>query len=106
MDGEVVIQIMRPEYVAPRKAVHPEAMEWKSLRPATLGKSARAFWANGESMKSDAVLNALTKPRGVAVFVQYAGDEPMKPHPFYLAMLHEDTCVLVVEGNAVFDLRP
>jgi hypothetical protein len=106
MDEDVVIQISRPEYVTPPNVLHPGARVWKNLRPATLGNSARVFRSNGDPMKPDDVLKALAKPTGLAVFVRYTRDELTKPDSFYLAMLHEETCVLVVDAYAILDLRP
>ena len=104
-DGKVVIQIARPEYVAPRKAVADEVMEWRNLRRVTLGETVRAFGADGKRVEPKAVLKALAEPKGVAVFVRYY--RPLSdPDPFYLAMLREGTIVLVVDGADVYDLKP
>ena len=104
-DGKVVIQIARPEYVAPRRPVPDEAMKWQSLRSVTLGKTVRAFGVNGKSVEPKAVLKALAEPKGVVVFVRF--HEPLSdPDPFYLGMLREGTIILVVNGGDIYDLRP
>ena len=107
MENEPVIVLERPEYVAPRKAVFPEEMRWQKLRTATLDKTCRAFRPDGKAVDVETVLKRLTKPQGVVVFVRYAEDDfKTDPHPYYLSMLRRDIIVLVVDANAIFDLRP
>ena len=104
-DGNVVIQIARPMYEVPRKAVSAEAMKWHNLKKVALGKSVRAFDVNGKRVESKAVLKALRQPKGVAVFVRFY--EPLlDPDPFYLAMLREGTIVFVVAADAISDPIP
>ena len=103
--GNVVIQIARPKYEVPRKAVSAEAMKWHNLKKVTLGKSVRAFGVDGKRVESKAVLKALQQPKGVAVFVRFY--EPLlDPDPFYLAMLREGTIVFVVAADAILDPIP
>ncbi|HEV3437203.1 MAG TPA: hypothetical protein VG122_07580 [Gemmata sp.] len=104
-DGKVVIRIARPEYVAPRKAVAAEPMRWDDLRPVTLGETVNAFGVDGKRVDSKAVLKAMAKPKGVAVFVQFSR-QLLEPDPYYLAMLREGTIVLVVAGEDIFPLKP
>ncbi len=104
-DGKVVIQISRPQYEVPRKAVSAEAMKWHNLKQVTLGKSIRAFGVDGKSAESKAVLEAFRQPKGAAVFVRLY--EPLlEPDPFYLAMLREGTIVFVVAADAILDPVP
>jgi hypothetical protein len=80
-------------------------MKWHDLKKVTLGKSVRAFGVHGKRVDSKAVLEALREPKGVAVFVQFY--EPLiDPDPFYLAMLREDTIVIVVAADAIADPMP
>jgi hypothetical protein len=84
----VVIQIARPEYVAPRKSVAAEAMKWDNLRPVALGPTAQAFGVDGKPMGPESVLKALAEPKGVAVFVRFyrtEGGGLLDPDPFYMA---------------------
>ncbi len=102
---EVVIQIARPEYEVPRKAVSAEAMKWHNLGTVILGKSIRAFGVDGKHVGSKVVLEALREPKGVAVFVRFY--EPLlDPDPFYLSLLREGTVVFVVAADAIFDPVP
>jgi len=104
-DGSVVIQIARPKYETPRKAVSAEAMTWKNLKKVTLGESVRAFGVDGKRLESTAVLKALQQPMGVAVFVRFY--EPLlDPDPFYLAMLRKGTISFVVAADAISDPIP
>jgi hypothetical protein len=104
-DGKVVIRIARPEYVAPRKATAAEPMCWDELRLVTLGATVHAFGVDGKRVDSKAVLKAMAKPKGVAVFVQFSR-QLLEPDPYYLAMLREGTIVLVVAGGDIFPVRP
>ncbi len=105
LDKKVVIQIARPKYQVPRKAVSAEAMKWHNLKKVTLGKSVRAFGVDGKRVGSKAVLEALQRPKGVAVFVRFY--EPLlEPDPFYLKMLREGTIVFVVAADAISDPIP
>ena len=63
-DGKVVIQIARPEYEAPRKAIAAEAMKWDNLRPMALGPTVRAFGVNGKPVGPESVLKTLAEPKG------------------------------------------
>lgn len=102
---EVMIQIARPKYEVPRKAVSAEPMKWHNLRTAVLDKSIRAFSVDGKQLEPKVVIDALKEPRGVAVFVRYY--EPLlEPDPFYLNMLREGTLVFVVAADAISDPIP
>ena len=104
-NGKVVIQITRPRYKAPRKAVSAEAMKWQSLNKVILGESVHAFGVDGKRLKSKVVLRSLQQPAGVAVFVRFY--EPLlDPDPFYLEMLREGIVVFVVAADALADPVP
>ena len=109
-DGKIVIQIAHQEYVAPRKSVPREAMQWDNYRPVTLGETVRAFRVDGKALEPMVVLKALAEPKLVAVFVrQEIPNRPKDlsdPEPYYLAMLREGTIVLIVTGSDIFPLRP
>jgi len=47
--------------------------------------------------EAEAVLKALAKPKGVAVFIPSRKAGSAKPDPFYLGLMREDTIALVVE---------
>jgi hypothetical protein len=81
-------------------------MKWSNLRKVTLGKTVQAFRVNGEGVESKSVLKALAKPKGVAVIVRTKASDPTKPDPFYLALLREDTLVLVVNDKDIYPERP
>jgi hypothetical protein len=104
-EGKVIIQIARPDYVEPRQAVAAEAMRWRNLKQVTLGETVRAFGVDGKRMEPKAVLKALAKARGVAVFVRY--QQPLlDPDPYYLAMLRDGTVALVVGAGDILDPIP
>src|SRR4051794_38714608 len=104
-EGQVIVRIANPEYVAPREAVPAEAMRWRELKPVALGGSAHAFGVDGRRLGAKALLDALRDPKGVAVFVRF--NLPLlEPDRFYLAMLRESTIVLVVAAEAISDPIP
>ena len=104
-EGEVVIQIARPEYETPRRAVSAETMKWRNLKKVTLGASVLAFGVDGKRVESKAVAKTLHQPTGVVVFVRFY--EPLlEPDPFYLAMLREGTIIFVVAADAIADPIP
>jgi hypothetical protein len=116
-DGMVVIQIAKPEERAgvggpggfePGVKTLPATMvmKWSDLRKVTLGKTAQAFRVNGERAEPKSVLKALGKPKGVAVLVRTKEDDPTRPDPFYLALLREDTLLLVVNHKDIYIDRP
>jgi len=108
-DEKVVIQIARPEYEAPRKAVAAEVMKWDNLRTVTLGETVKAFGVDGKPLGPESVLKAIAKPKGVAVFVRFYRTKSgglIDPDPFYLAMLREGTIVLVVAAEDIGPLPP
>jgi hypothetical protein len=116
-NGQVVIQIAKPEERAgaggpggfePGVKTLPATwvMKWSDLRKVTLGKTVQAFRVNGERAEPKSVLKALGKAKGVAVFVRTKDDDPTRPDPFYLALLREDTLVLVVNQKDIYPDRP
>jgi len=116
-DGKVVIQIAKPvEQGGSGVAVRSEpgvkslgattVMKWDNLQKVTLGKTVQAFRVNGDVAELKAVLKALAKPKGVAVFVRTKEGDPAKPDPFYLALLREDTIVLVVSEKDIYPQKP
>ena len=75
------------------------------LRRSLRKNSDHAFGVDAKRVESKAVLEALRRPQGVAVFVRFY--EPLlDPDPFYLAMLREDTIVFVVAADAILDPIP
>jgi hypothetical protein len=116
-DGKVVIQIAKAEERAglggpggfePGVKSLPATMvmKWSNLRKVTLGKTVHAFRVNGERAEPKSVLKALAKPKGVAVFVRTKESDPPRPDPFYLALLREDTLVLVVNDKDIYAEKP
>ena len=116
-DGEVLIQIAKPEErggLGGRGGFEPGVkslpattiMKWSNLRKVTLGKTVHAFRVKGERAEPKTVLKALAKPKGVAVFVRTKESGPTRPDPFYLALLREDTLVLVVNDKDIYPERP
>jgi hypothetical protein len=104
-DGKVVLRIASPEYVAPRKAVAAEPMRWRELKRVTLGETVHAFGVDGKRVDAKAVLKALARPAGVAVFVRY--QRPLlEPDPHYLDLLREGTLALVVAAEDISDPVP
>lgn len=116
-DGKVVIQIAKPEERGSRSGpggFEPgvkslpatTVMKWSNLRKVTLGKTVQAFRVQGERAEPKSVLKALGKPNGVAVFVRTKESDPTRPDPFYLALLRENTLVLVVNDKDIYPDRP
>ncbi len=104
-NGEIVIQICRPEYLTPRQAVAAEGMKWRYLKPVAMGESIRAFDVHGKRVDSGELLKSLEKPKGVAVFVRFY-DRLLDPDPTYLEMLREGTIIFVVSADAIADPIP
>jgi hypothetical protein len=116
VDGKVLIQIARPgEQATPDGGRRPDGvvilpsgavMNWvNDPRKMTLGKNVIAYRADGKVMEAEAVLKALAKPKGVAVFVR-ADVSKSKPEAFYLGLLREDTIALVAEEKDIFPTEP
>jgi hypothetical protein len=112
VDGKVVIRIDRPVEQGAGPLVRVEGggslpaynvMRWLEQRTLTLGKTVQAIQTNGKTADAEAVLKALAKPKGVAVFVRAKG-APLEP--FYLGLLREDTLALVVESKDLYPLVP
>lgn len=108
--GRVVIRISQPGPVPPedRKVKPGERCRtaWVPLRPVTLGDTVQAFGVDGQRVKPKAVLKALAKPRGVAVFVRGYAHDPLTPAPFYRALLREGTLILVVNAEDLHNPKP
>lgn len=116
-DGKVIVQIAYPveqggtggRVIEPGVGTLPATtvMRWLDLPKLTLGKTVQAFRVNGKPVEPDAaVLKALAKPTGVAVFVRMRGTDPVKPDAFYLALLREDTLVLVADSKDIYPSEP
>lgn len=116
-DGKVVIQIAEPVErggLGGRGGFEPgvkslpatRVMKWSNLPKVTLGKTVQAFRVNGERAEPKSVLKALAKPKGVAVFIRTKDNDPPSPDPFYLALLREDTLVLVVNHKDIYPEKP
>jgi hypothetical protein len=115
-DGKVVIQIAEPvEQGGPggqrvgdgvRSLPATTVRKWWNLEKVTLGKTVQAFRVDGKPAEPAAVLEALAKPKGVAVFVRTKDSDPTRPEPFYLALLREDTLVLVVNATDIYPKAP
>jgi hypothetical protein len=81
-------------------------MRWVNRQEAILGKTVDAYRVARDVaglpgyhlVQPGDVLNALTKPTGVAVYVRTKGSDPARPDAFYLALLREGTIVLVVHN--------
>jgi hypothetical protein len=115
--GKVVIQIAKPEErggIEGRGGSEPgvkslpstTVMMWSNLRKVTLGETVQAFRVNSERAEAKSVLKALANPKGVAVFVRTKKSDPPRPDPFYLALLREDTLVLVVNDKDIYPEKP
>ena len=65
-------RIAPPEYIAPERLSPRSPMRWDDLRPVTLGETVHAFGVDGKRVDSKAVLKAMAKPKGVAVFVRFS----------------------------------
>lgn len=78
-------------------------MRWVNRQKVVLGKTVSAYRVGRDSaglpgyllVQPDAVLKALAKPTGVAVYVRTKDSDPARPDTFYLALLREGTIVLV-----------
>lgn len=116
-EGKVVIQIAQPIEQADGggpggfeegvRSLPPDTvMRWSNLRKVALGQTAQAFRANGQRAEPKAVLKGLAEPKGVAVFIRTKESDPRKPDPFYLALLREETLVLVVNNKDIFPQEP
>ena len=112
VDGTVMIRIDRPVEQGAGPLVRVDGggslpaysvMRWLEQRTLTLGKTVQAYHANGKPADAEAVLKALAKPKGVAVFVRAKGAQL---EPFYLGLLHEDALALVVESKDLYPLEP
>jgi hypothetical protein len=113
VDGKVVIRIYNPVEQGAGPLVVGEGiqgslpaytvMRWLEMRKLTLGKTVQAYRTDGKPADAEAVLKALAKPKGVAVFVRA---KAAKPEPFYLGLLREDTLALVVESKDLYPQEP
>ncbi len=116
VDGKVLIHIARPtEQATPDGGRRPDGvvvqpsgavMNWvDDPRKMTLGKNVIANRTDGKAIEGDAVLKALAKPKGVAVFVR-TDVSKSKPEPFYLGLLREDAIALVAEEKDIYPTEP
>jgi hypothetical protein len=114
-EGKVVVQIAEPQerggkYLpgglerGPRWV--PLVMTWSNIPKVTLGKTLHVCHVDGKPAAPSAVLKALAKPKGVAVFVRTKGSDPIRPDPFYLALLRADTLILVVNAKDIYPEVP
>ncbi len=104
-EGEIVVQIARPEYETSRKVQSGETMKWRNLKKVKLGESVRAFGVDGKQVESKVLMKTLQQPTGVVVFVRFF--EPLlDPDPFYLAMIREGTIIFVVAADAISEPIP
>ena len=79
-------------------------MNWVNRQKEILGQTVHAYRVASDIadlpdyllLQPDAVLKALAKPAGVAVYVRTKDSDPARPDAFYLALLREGTIVLVV----------
>jgi hypothetical protein len=96
-NGEVVLQLAKPEerlgtsgqggFEPGVKTLPAETvMKWGNLQKVTLGKTVQAFRVKGERAEPSTVLT--------------------RPDPFYLALLCEDTLVLVVNHKDLYSDKP
>jgi RNA polymerase sigma factor (sigma-70 family) len=115
--GKVVIQIASPQERGGTDLVRglepgvgslpgTVVMKWSNLPKVTLGKTVHAFRVDGGLARPDAVLKALARPKGVAVFIRTKDKDPTSPDPFYLAMLREDAVVLVLNQRDIYPQEP
>jgi hypothetical protein len=116
-DGKVIIQIAEPverggtdlaRGLGPGVGSLPATTvtKWSNFPKVTLGKTVQVLRVDGKSAEEDTVLKTLAKPKGVAVFVRAKDGDPTKPDPFYLALLREDTVVLVVNQKDIYPQEP
>jgi len=108
-DGKVIVQIFR--LGPPVPPVDPnekprEGQVWVELRPVTLGEKVQAFGVDGKRKESKDVLKALAEPKGVAVFMRSDTADKNAPPEFYRAMLREDTILLVVNAEDLYNPKP
>lgn len=116
-DGTVVIQIAEPVEQGGTEGGGPlepgvkslpanRVMAWHPLKKVALGKTVQAFRADGKPAEANAVLKALAKPNGVAVFLRTKDSDPASPEPFYLALLRAETIMLVVREKDLYPQEP
>ena len=112
VDGKVLIRIDHPVEQGAGPLVTGDGigslpaysvMRWLEMRTLTLGKTVQAYHQSGKPADAEAVLKALAKPKGVAVFVRAKGAQA---EPFYLGLLREDALALVVESKDLYPLEP
>jgi hypothetical protein len=110
-EGKVEIQLSRPGPVTPSvdERVKPGdrfETEWVPLRMVTLGETVEAYGIDGKRLESKAVLKALAKPQGVAVFMRNYANDPPNPAPFYAALFREGTILLVANPADLYNPEP
>jgi hypothetical protein len=110
-EGKVVIQLSRSGPVPPPEdgKVRPGdrlATEWVPLRKVTLGDTVQAFRIDGKPAEPTAVLKALAKPKGVAVFLRSHANDPVTPPSFYRDLFREGTLLLVAKAEDLYYSKP
>jgi hypothetical protein len=109
--GKVVVQMSRPGPLPPPvdgkvKPGDRYMTEWIPLRPVTLGETVQAFRVDGEPVGPKAVLKALAKPRGVAVFMRSYSNDPLTPPAFYRALFRDGTLILTANPADLYNEKP
>jgi hypothetical protein len=109
--GKVAIQMSRPGPVLPPddgklKPGDRYMTEWVKLRKVTLGDKVQAFGVDGKPVGAKAVLKALAKPKGVAVFMRSYANDPLTPPLFYRDLFREGTLILVVHPEDLYNPKP
>lgn len=107
---EVKVSVRVLQYVTKQKVVDGKTIQytvsvWTTPRDVLLGKQIFAFQLDGKPAPSDAVLKALAKPTGTAVFVVYGLPDvkaDKAPDPFYLSALREGSVALSIRNTDLF----
>ena len=110
-EGKVVVQLARPRLPTPPTPGDPakkpaQGLVWVNLRLVTLGETVHAFGVDGKSLEAKAVLKALAKPKGAAVFVRSYPNDPTTPPEFYRALIRDGTVLLVVNAEDLYNPKP
>jgi hypothetical protein len=100
VNGKVVIRLSGPSL---RRTGNTNADHlvhvWEDKKPLTLGNEVKAYSQAGKLLSKEAVLKALAKPVSVVHFVRRRADDPEQPDRFYMAMIRDDTVLLVFQGQ-------
>ncbi len=76
------------------------------LRTVTLGQTVQVFGVDGQAVEPKAVLRALAKPKGVAVFLRNYANDPLTPPPFYRELFREGTLLLTASPWDLYNPKP